>query len=201
MGQFHQRRYIPRRQSANLVAFANWHSYRLTFGVLAALFVLATIAAADVVTITDGRDTTLIEEENGSLANGAGPHFTVGRTGQVTGSIRRGLLWFDISSKIPAGATIDSVTLELNVSQVPFSSTARDIALRRALVDWGEGVSNAGSPGGQGAAAQAGDAPVVMTGRAECLVELLHQVDQLEVGRCLERVVVPHERQRHPQDR
>ena len=45
------------------------------------------------------------------------------------------------------------------------------------------------------------DLAVVLAGRAEGLVELLHQVDQLEVRRRLERVVVPHQRERHADDR
>ena len=45
------------------------------------------------------------------------------------------------------------------------------------------------------------DLAVVLTGRAERLVELLHQVDELEVRRCVERVVVAHQCQRHAHDR
>ena len=47
----------------------------------------------------------------------------------------------------------------------------------------------------------AGDLAVVAAGRAERLVELLHQVDELEVRRRLERVVVLHQRQRHADHR
>ena len=47
----------------------------------------------------------------------------------------------------------------------------------------------------------AGDLAVVLAGGAERLVELLHQVDDAEVRRRLERVVVAHQRQRHADDR
>ena len=46
-----------------------------------------------------------------------------------------------------------------------------------------------------------GDLAVVVAARAERLVELLHQVGQLEVRRRLEGVVVLHQRQRHADDR
>ena len=41
------------------------------------------------------------------------------------------------------------------------------------------------------------DAPIIVPSRAERLVEFLQQIDELEVGRRLERVVVLHQRQRH----
>ena len=46
--------------------------------------------------------------------------------------------------------------------------------------------------------AVAGHLAVVLAGGAERLVELLHQVGDAEVRRRLERVVVAHQRQRHP---
>ena len=49
--------------------------------------------------------------------------------------------------------------------------------------------------------AVAGDLAVVLAGGAERLVELLQEVDQLEVRRRLERIVVAQERQRHPGNR
>lgn len=100
-------------------------------------------------------DNTLFESSGGSLSNGAGSYFFVGRTDQAANSLRRGLLKFDLAS-IPSGATIDHVELTLNMSRT--ISGAHDIELRRVLQDWGEGDSNAPGQEGAGAQAQAGDA-------------------------------------------
>jgi hypothetical protein len=73
----------------------------------------------------------------------------VGETNKA--SIRRGAVKFDLSG-VPAGATINSVTLTLHLSKT--TSGAQNAALHRALMDWGEGTSNAalaGNPnGGEG---------------------------------------------------
>ena len=71
--------------------------------------------------------------------------------------LRRGLIAFDLTS-IPANATITGATLSMYLSKSGPSSAAVNISLSKALRDWGEGASNAGSPGGDGAPAQAGDA-------------------------------------------
>ena len=55
------------------------------------------------------RDVTLIEDDTGSLSNGAGQHFFSGRVGTTGGTtIRRGLIAFNAST-IPSGARVDSV--------------------------------------------------------------------------------------------
>lgn len=111
----------------------------------------AAIASADVIVLPSVRDNTLFESPTGALSNGNGPNFFVGRT--TSGSIRRGLLAFDLAL-IPAGATITSATLTLNCSQT--QGGASDIGLYRTLADWGEGGSASG--GGGGAPATPGDA-------------------------------------------
>lgn len=108
-------------------------------------------AAADVTTVISSRDNTLFESPSGSVSNGAGVNFFVGKT--TSNSIRRGLLMFDLSS-VPAGATVTGVTLTLNCSQAQGGTSLID--LHRALADWGEGTS--ASAGGNGAPATAGDA-------------------------------------------
>ena len=111
------------------------------------------LAASPVtVTVTSNKDNTLIENPTGSLSNGAGDGFFAGRTGQANNSIRRGVIAFDLSS-IPAGSTIISVTLRLNMSMTITGS--QPITLHRLLADWGEGSS---SGGGGGSAATPGDA-------------------------------------------
>ena len=109
-------------------------------------------------TTTPSKDNTLYEHVSGSLSNGAGSHFFAGKT--AIGSIRRGVIAFDIAGSIPAGSTIDSVSLTLNMSKTAFL-TGQTIALHGLLADWGEGSSVAiGGEGGEGAGgpSTAGDA-------------------------------------------
>jgi hypothetical protein len=108
------------------------------------------------VTLIPSKDNTLYEDTTGSLSNGAGAHFFAGRTNQPSGSIRRGLLAFDIAGALPPGATISSVTLTLNMS---FTITgAQTVSINRVLADWGEGTSAAAGNEGTGAQATTGDA-------------------------------------------
>ncbi len=93
-------------------------------------------------------------------SNGAGSYFFAGRTGNLNGGqLQRALISFDVAGSIPAGATIDSVTLSLNMSRS--SSLDQPVGLHLLQQDWGEGTSNSdgGFPGpGVGAPATAGDA-------------------------------------------
>lgn len=118
------------------------------------LLVLNGAARAEVVDIPAGRDGTLFEDSLGLIANGSGQFMFVGETN--TGSTRRGLLFFDVQSFVPAGSTIDSATLTLHCSRSV--STARRIDVYRALASWGEGASDSGDPGGGGANPEPGDA-------------------------------------------
>ena len=109
-------------------------------------------------TTTPSKDNTLYEHVSGSLSNGAGQHFFAGKT--ASGLVRRGVIAFDTAGSIPAGSTIDSVSLTLNMSRTKFV-TGQTIALHRTLADWGEGTSVAvGGGGGEGAGgpSTAGDA-------------------------------------------
>jgi hypothetical protein len=122
-----------------------------TSGFLLALCVPVACVRADMITLNPPEDTTLYEANNNS--NGAGSHIHVGSTGG--GFIRRGLLALDVSA-IPAGSTINSAVLQLNMSRT--SSLAQNVSLHRALSDWGEAGSDAGGNEGQGAPGQLGDA-------------------------------------------
>lgn len=130
----------------------------MTARLLFAVFLISravSLNAQTQVMINASKDNTLVEDSTGSLSNGIGPYFFAGRVGlQANGLIRRGLLAFDVAGTIPSGATIQSVTLTLNMSQT--SSGAQTVGLYRAVADWGEGTSNAG--GGGGAPATPGDA-------------------------------------------
>jgi hypothetical protein len=109
------------------------------------------------VTISPTKDNTLYQDEQGLLSNGAGEYFFAGRVGLTSnGTIRRGLIAFDVAGGVPAGATITNASLQLTMSKS--TSGATNVALHKALADWGEGVSNAGEQSGGGAAATTNDA-------------------------------------------
>lgn len=67
----------------------------------------------------------------------------------------------DIDGSVPAGATITSATLTLNLSMTRPGSP--NMTLHRLTSDWGEGASNAGVPGGGGAPTATGDATWIHT--------------------------------------
>ena len=119
-------------------------------GVLAA----APIASAGSVSIGASKDNTLYESSKGELSNGAGMHFFAGNT--LGAERRRGLLAFDVASAIPAGSTIDSVTLTLHMSRS--ISGAQDVSLHPVAMDWGESFSDAAGQEGGGVFAELGDA-------------------------------------------
>lgn len=127
---------------------------RLTI-LTSALFTLGVTAAAygEVVTLNPYKDNTLFEDSIGGLSNGAGAYMFVGEN--RAGTSRRGVLAFDLDV-IPAGATIDSVTLRVHCSRT--SSGARTVQTRRLTSDWGEGTSDSEDPGGSGADPTPGDA-------------------------------------------
>jgi hypothetical protein len=118
------------------------------------------------ISLTTSADDTLYQDPMGNLSNGAGQHFYVGDTNQQANDIRRGAIKFDLSG-IPAGSTITSATLTLNMSLTPGAAGAQMIELHRSLKDWGEGASNAALAGrggeGVGIQAQTGDVTWVYT--------------------------------------
>lgn len=124
--------------------------------VLGAVVCFAVIAPAlgDQAQLTPLKDNTLYEDPNGALSNGLGSAMFAGKNSMALA--RRAVLAFDVASVVPAGATIDAVTLTLTEN----GSNAADqtIALHRLLADWGEGSSVAGGNQGGGGPAMAGDA-------------------------------------------
>jgi hypothetical protein len=125
------------------------------FTAFAMLAIWSVAAGQTQVNIGARKDNTLYESATGALSNGAGPHFFAGKT-NASASIRRGLIAFDVTSAVPAGSTILSVTLTLNVDQT--ISGAQNVSLLRALADWGEGSSAALLNEGGGAPSSIGDA-------------------------------------------
>ncbi len=114
------------------------------------------------VTMGASRDNTLIENATGAFSDGAGPSFFVGRVDVISGGLkRRGVIAFNVAGGIPAGSTIVSVSLRLNMSR---STTAlQSVSLHRLLSDWGEGTSVATGGGGGGAPSTANDATWIHT--------------------------------------
>src|SRR3954469_21464840 len=79
-------------------------------------FVAGSVNAA-IINITPSKDNTLYEYDpvEGDLSNALGFHFFAGEN--AMGELRRGVVAFDIAGQIPAGSTITSVTLSMNISQ------------------------------------------------------------------------------------
>ena len=107
-----------------------------------------------VVLINPSKDNTLYEDDGGSLSNGGGQHVFVGKTGD--GSLRRGLIAFNVGANLPAGATIHRAALTLNMSLG--GARAETVGLHRVTADWGEGSLDAPGAEGAGTDAAGGDA-------------------------------------------
>ena len=128
--------------------------------ILTCLCLLVTpVIFADVVQIAPSRDNTLyepVQQDNFELrSNGAGQNVFAGRT--ADGKLRRGLLTFNIAGAIPAGSTINGVSLTLTVNKVKLT-TPFGVSLHPLLSDWGEGASDTGnSQQGRGALPETGD--------------------------------------------
>jgi spore coat protein A len=122
-----------------------------------------TQALAASVTINPSRDNTIADgvdpgtgEDFKDNSSGACEHLFSGTTND--GFARRVLLGFDVAGNVPAGSTINSVTLTLTVSRAGDNQDAT-MTLYPANLDWGEGTATCGPRGGgQGDPAGAGDA-------------------------------------------
>jgi spore coat protein A len=130
-------------------------------GVLAFATVIGGIglssASAATISINPSKDNTLYEYDpaDGDRSNALGNHFFAGETAMA--ELRRGVLAFDIAGSIPAGSTITSVSLSMNMSRTPLD-TDRTVELHKLLADWGEGTSLAPGEEGDGAPATTNDA-------------------------------------------
>jgi len=109
-------------------------------------------AAAEQVVLTPRKDVTIFSDSpDGSNAVG---NVFVGRND--AGSVRRGLLAFDLSD-VPSGSTVNGVSLRLGVNNSRSGTFA--IAAHRLSKDWGEGTSTGtGGGGGQPGVATTGGA-------------------------------------------
>ena len=112
--------------------------------------------AQTTVSVTADKDNTLFESATGALSNGAGANLFFGKT-QSSSLNRRAVLHFDLSAAaIPAGATISSATLTINVNKVRGGNDSAFV--HRITSDWGEGTSNAPGQQGGGTSAATNDA-------------------------------------------
>jgi uncharacterized repeat protein (TIGR01451 family) len=91
------------------------------------------------VTLTPAKDNTLYQTSAGSVSSGAGNSIAFGLDHNDNLAMR-GLINFDIASQVPAGATINSVTLTV-WNNLTFSNSTPTVELHRATSDWGEGAS------------------------------------------------------------
>jgi cytochrome c peroxidase len=111
------------------------------------------------VTLNPSKDNTLYEDAAGSLSNGAGEYFFVGKNdNELT---RRSVVAFDVAEVIPAGSTVLSATLRLNMSRT--AAPAQSVTLHRLLADWGEGTSDAPDNEGGGTSPTPGSATWIHT--------------------------------------
>jgi uncharacterized protein (TIGR03118 family) len=100
------------------------------------------IILAAVANLTVTEDTFINDGSPGNNA-GATPWFDAGTDG--TGSVRRGLLRFDVSS-IPPGSTVTSATVQLTLVKVPASGpVASMFDVFRLLASWKEGTKTGNS--------------------------------------------------------
>ncbi|MCA9290964.1 MAG: hypothetical protein KDA25_07535, partial [Phycisphaerales bacterium] len=130
---------------------------RLVAAAIAATMLTGAPGRADTVSLDAAKDNTIYQTDDPFLSNGSGDHFFVGRNNQIPGiNLRRALIEFDPTGSIPAGSTITGVTLRLNCSRT--NAGPQTITMHRALLEWGEGASDADGNEGSGGLAEPGDA-------------------------------------------
>lgn len=116
----------------------------------------AQIGRADTVQLAPTADTTLIAVSPDNNLGGKS-YFNAGTTQNFTKN--RGLILFDPLSVIPAGAVIQSVTVQFEVLGQPVDGyAAGTFGLHRMLASWGEGDKNPSTQVGLGLPASVGEA-------------------------------------------
>ena len=126
----------------------------IIFTLLFMFTILPTLTQAETASIEASEDNTIFEDPGGALSSGIGSALFAGRIDRPMNSIRRSLLYFDVSSVLPADAVVEEIFLTLYSTKA--NNGDRMITLHRLLEDWGEGDSF--SQGGRGAPAEPGDA-------------------------------------------
>lgn len=120
---------------------------------------ITSVASSLSVTIEPAKDASIYSENPGN-GNGANPQLVCGNAASLTPTqigVRRALVEFDVATAVPAGATIQSASLQMSVTYNPTNPIGgQTVTLRRVLREWGEGTTN--GPIGPGIAAAVGDA-------------------------------------------
>jgi spore coat protein A len=132
-------------------------------GLAACAVLWGAVATAAVVAIPPAQDNTIADgidpgsgEDFTDNSSGACIDFFTGTTND--GFARRALIRFDIAGNVPAGSTVNSVTLTLSMNRSGDNQDST-VTLHPLSRDWGEGTTDCGPKGGgQGAPAVAGDA-------------------------------------------
>ena len=119
--------------------------------ITAAIALQAGAAAAEILSFTPIRDTTIFADSD-DAASSAGVALFAGNT--ASGLARRALFLFDLSA-VPAGSQVVSAAFSLSVDRA--AGGLQPMTLHRVLADWGTGGSDGGTNGG-GTLALAGDA-------------------------------------------
>ena len=131
-------------------------SIKKTLAVFLLFATAGRVILADPVPFPAIKDNTLYQSTSGTLSSGQGIFVFAGRTNETTNNLRRGLVAFNLSS-IPSNATVTAASLNLFLVKMGPVAPG-NMTVHKASRDWGEGNSNAGSPGGHGAPAQTNDA-------------------------------------------
>jgi len=134
------------------------HQFQFRCLIVFVLFFFCLPLYAEVIELLPDQDSTLYEDVEGDVSNGAGRGLFFGITGSKGGIVelmRRALVRFDLSG-IPSNAVINSVEVSFVIDQVPPNGAPDSATLHLVSKDWGEGASNPFGAEGQGAAAQSG---------------------------------------------
>lgn len=92
------------------------------------------------VTLTPTKDTTLFEDQAGTVSSGAGDSISIGFD-HYSQTAMRGLMAFDVAKAIPTGSTINSVSLSVWLNYSYPRNTTPTVELHEVLADWGEAGS------------------------------------------------------------
>lgn len=126
----------------------------LRLGLAAGFLHAARVDAANVTILLNPAADVTIFEENADVSDAKSPGLFAGRNNRD--AIRRAFLRFDVAGAVPAGIVVSAVKVRLSLTRA--NSGFVLASLYRVSAAWSEGTSNAGTPGGSGAPATAGDA-------------------------------------------
>lgn len=129
---------------------------RALFLILAAVVVAASVTSsskASFISVLPGMDDTIYGDQLDNN-NGAATQMAVGRRNSAS-ELRRGLLWFDVASALPAGVTVTDVILTMTQPPVGQPASQR-VDLYRMTGAWQEGGNFTANPPAGGAPATEG---------------------------------------------